>query len=62
VQASAARKDKEENANDLRLPAINVAKAIQCRLSHRQAGRFYAAIALARVARNKEAEVQISGC
>jgi hypothetical protein len=33
-----------------------VARTIQYRSSHHQAGRFYAAIVLARVARSKEPE------
>ena len=41
---------------DLRSPAISVVRTIQCRSSHQQAGRFYAAIVLARVARNKGPE------
>ena len=54
VLTSAALNNKEEGTvRDLRSPAINVARTIQCRSSHRQAGRFYAAIVLARVARNK---------
>ena len=58
MPTSAALKDKEEEATDrdLRSPAINVARTIQCRSSHLQAGLFYAAIVLARVARNKEPE------
>lgn len=61
VQTSVALNHKEVSVTDLRSPAISVAKTIQYHLSHQQAGRFYAAIALARVARNQEAEVQVSG-
>jgi len=56
VQTSAAQKHREVSVKDSRLPAINVAKTIQCRSSHQRAGRFYAAIVLARVARNKGPE------
>ncbi len=44
------------DVKDLRSPAISVARTIQCRSSHQPAGRFYAAIVLARVARNREPE------
>jgi len=53
VLTSAAQKHKEESVRDLISPAISVVRTIQCRSSHHQAGRFYAAIVLARVARNK---------
>jgi hypothetical protein len=57
VPTSAALKDKEEvTVKDLRLPAISVARTIQYRSSHHQAGRFYAAIVLARVARSSGPE------
>jgi hypothetical protein len=57
AQTSAAvQKDKEVSVRDLRSPAISVARAIQYRLSHQPAGRFYAAIVLARVGRNKGPE------
>jgi hypothetical protein len=57
VQTSAAvQKDKEVSVKDSRSPAINVARVIQYRLSHQPGGRFYAAIVLARVARNKGPE------
>jgi hypothetical protein len=55
-QTSAAPKDKEVNVKDLRSPAISVARTIRYRSSHRQAGRSYAAIVLARVVRNSEPE------
>lgn len=57
AQTLVAPKDKEEvNVRDLISPAINVARTIRFRLSHQQVDRFYAAIALALVARNQEAE------
>jgi len=58
VQTSVVLKDKEEeeSVKDLRSPAISVASTIQYRSSHQPAGRFYAAIVLARVARNKGPE------
>jgi hypothetical protein len=57
VQTSAAvQKDKEVSVKDSRSLAISVARAIQCRLSHRLEDRFYAAIVLVRVARNKGPE------
>jgi len=64
VQTSAGQKDQEEEGigNDLKLPAINVARTTQCRSSRQQAGRFYAAIVLAQVARNKGPEKSGQGC
>lgn len=56
VQISVAQKGKEVTVKDLKSPATNVARAIRYRLSHRQAGRFYAAIALAQIARSPELE------
>ena len=47
---------EEVTVKDLRSPAISVASTIQCRSSHQPAGRFYAAIVLVRVARNKGPE------
>jgi len=52
----AVQKDKEVSVKDLRSPAISVARAIQYRSSHQPAGRFYAAIVLARVARSNGPE------
>jgi hypothetical protein len=52
----AVQKDKEVSVKDLRSPAISVARAIQYRSSHQRAGRFYAAIVLARVARSNGPE------
>jgi len=53
AQTSEAVKLKEVTVRDLKLPAINVARTIQFRSSHRLAGQSYAAIVLARVERNK---------
>jgi len=58
VPTSAALKHTEVSVRDLTLPAINVARTIQYRSSHHQAGRFYAAIVLARVARSSGPEIQ----
>ena len=55
----AVQKDKEVSVKDLRSPAISVARAIQYRSSHQPAGRFYAAIVLARVARSKGLEQSV---
>jgi len=44
------------NVSDLKLLAINAARTIQYRLSHRQAGRSCAATALARVGHNHAPE------
>jgi hypothetical protein len=49
------------SVRDLTLPAISVARTIQYRSSHHQAGRFYAAIVLARVARSSGPE-NSGGC
>jgi hypothetical protein len=48
------------NVNDLKLLAINAARTIQCRLSHRQAVRSCAATALARVGHNRAPEAAMS--
>jgi len=56
AQTSAVLKDKEVSVKDLISPVISAARTTRYRSSHRQAGRFYAVIALARVARNQEAE------
>jgi len=57
AQTSVALKDKEEvSGKDLISLVISVARTIQCRSSHQPAGRFYAAIVLARVARSKGPE------
>jgi len=57
VPTSAALKDKEVvSVKDSTLPAISVARTIQYRSSHHQAGQFYAAIVLARVARSSGPE------
>jgi len=59
AQTSAAVKHQEVSGKDLKSPAINVVRTTQCRSSHQQAGRFYAAIVLAQVARNKEPETRL---
>jgi len=57
VPTSAALKDKEEESVRGSIsPAISVARTIQCRSNHQRAGRFYAAIVLARVARSRGPE------
>jgi hypothetical protein len=57
AQTSVGQKDKGVSVNDLKSPAISVAKTTRYRLSHQRAGRSYAAIALAQVALNQGAEV-----
>jgi hypothetical protein len=54
VQTSVEQNNREVNDNDLRSPAISVARTIRYRSSHQPAGRSYAAIALARIVRNQE--------
>jgi len=52
ISVVVVRRWAEENDSDSRSHATSVVKRIQYRSSHRQVGPFYAAIALARVARN----------
>jgi hypothetical protein len=51
AQISVAPEDQEASVNDLRLPAINVARLTLSRLSRLRADRYCAAIASARVGR-----------
>jgi hypothetical protein len=52
-----AQEDQEVNVKDLRLPAINAVRLIQCPSSLQRVDQSYAAIVLARVVRrNKEPE------
>ena len=58
AQTSVAHGDQAASDNDLILPAINAARLIQFRLSHRRADQSYVVIALAPAGRrNNETDL-----